>query len=244
MLRVAICDDLPEQAALIENAARTYFKSIKEVVEILTFHNAMDFLDAFEVKGHFDIALLDICMPGILGTDIAAEMRKAKSRCEIVFLSTSDEFAVEAFAVQAAHYLVKPFTQAEFNAALNRVMDSIRQRHSHKIIFRLVGGGIQVEEVNHILFSQSNGHVQQIYLKDGSSVETRQSLNSLWDTLEDIAPGQFVSPSKGYLVNQAAIHVIKNNDIEVGGHHIPLSKRKYRQFQEEYFQYIFSKNAY
>lgn len=32
-----------------------------------------------------------------------------------------------------------------------------------KVIFRLVGGGIQVEEINHILFVESNGHVQQVH---------------------------------------------------------------------------------
>lgn len=243
MLRIAICDDMPEQAALIERAARVYFQSIREVVDIMVFHKSMDFLDAFETAGDFDIALLDICMPGILGTDIAQEMRKLKSRCEIIFLSTSDEFAVEAFDVQAAHYLVKPFTQAEFDKAMDRVMDSIRQRHSRKMVFRLVGGGIQVEEVDNILYAQSEGHVQKVYIKGGSVLEMRQSLATLKDTLDGIVPGQFVSPGKGYLVNQNAIHIIKSDYIEIEGHHIPLTKRKYRQFQQQYFDFIFSRNV-
>lgn len=182
-------------------------------------------------------------MPGLLGTDIAAEMRKQKSRAEIIFLSTSEEFAVEAFAVRAAHYLVKPFTQKEFDQAMDRVMESIRQRHSGKMIFRLVGGGIQVEEVNAILYVESNGHIQQVYTADHSLLETRQSLASLLDTLDAIAPGQFVSPGKGYIVNQSAIRVIKSDYIEIQGHKIPLAKRKYRQFQESYLKFIFGQEA-
>lgn len=161
MVRIAICDDLQEQLDLIQKAVQQYFHDKKEPTEVFTYNNAMDFVDAFEKEGNFDIVLLDICMPGLLGTDIAAEMRKQKSRAEIVFLSTSEEFAVEAFAVRAAHYLVKPFTQKEFDQAMDRVMESIRQRHSGKMIFRLVGGGIQVEEVNAILYVESNGHIQQ-----------------------------------------------------------------------------------
>lgn len=143
MVRIAICDDLQEQLDIIQKAVQQYFHDKKEPTEVFTYNNAMDFVDAFEKEGNFDIVLLDICMPGLLGTDIAAEMRKQKSRAEIVFLSTSEEFAVEAFAVRAAHYLVKPFTQKEFDQAMDRVMESIRQRHSGKMIFRLVGGGIQ-----------------------------------------------------------------------------------------------------
>lgn len=62
--------------------------------------------------------LLDICMPGLLGTDIAREVRQRKDKTEIVFLTGSDEFAVEAFTLKAAHYLVKPFSQDEFDEAL------------------------------------------------------------------------------------------------------------------------------
>lgn len=239
MIRIAICDDMPDQLDIIERAARNYFRSIKEVIAVERYTKAMDFLDAFEKEGNFDIALLDICMPGIMGTDIAAEMRKRKSSCEIVFLSTSDEFGVEAFAVHAAHYLVKPFTQEQFDKAMSRVMENIYQRHSRKIILRIVGG-VQVVEVNDILFVQSEGHVQRVYLKDGTVLEMRQSLSSLVDTLDKVAPQQFASPAKGYLVNQQQIGSIKNGFIEVKGNQIPLTKRNSKQFQENYFQYIFS----
>ncbi len=207
MVRIAICDDLQEQLDIIQKAVQQYFHDKKEPTEVFTYNNAMDFVDAFEKEGNFDIVLL--------GTDIAAEMRKQKSRAEIVFLSTSEEFAVEAFAVRAAHYLVKPFTQKEFDQAMDRVMESIRQRHSGKMIFRLVGGGIQVEEVNAILYVESNGHIQKVYTADHSLLETRQSLASLLDTLDAIAPDQFVSPGKSYIVNQSAIRVIKSDYIEI-----------------------------
>lgn len=207
MVRIAICDDLQEQLDIIQKAVQQYFHDKKEPTEVFTYNNAMDFVDAFEKEGNFDIVLL--------GTDIAAEMRKQKSRAEIVFLSTSEEFAVEAFAVRAAHYLVKPFTQKEFDQAMDRVMESIRQRHSGKMIFRLVGGGILVEEVNAILYVESNGHIQKVYTADHSLLETRQSLASLLDTLDAIAPGQFVSPGKSYIVNQSAIRVIKSDYIEI-----------------------------
>lgn len=239
MIRIAICDDLPDQLEIIERAARKYFRSIKEVVAISKYNKAMDFLDAFEKEGDFDIALLDICMPGMMGTDIAEEMRKKKSGCEIVFLSTSDEFGVDAFAVRAAHYLVKPFTQEQFDKAMKRVMEMIYQRHSHKVILHIIGG-VRVVEINDILYVQSEGHVQRVFLKDGSILDMRQSLSSVVDTLEKVAPEQFASPSKGYFVNQQQIVSIKNGFLEMQDHKIPLSKRKSKQFQEDYFQYIFS----
>ena len=123
---------------------------------------------------------------------------------------------------------------ANTSASLSRTERRYPMRK--KVIFRLVGGGIQVEEINHILFVESNGHVQQVHTVDGSMLAMLQ-------TFETLAPGQFVSPGKGYIVNQSAIHIIKSEYIEVKGHKIPLAKRKYRQFQEDYFKFIFSKDA-
>ena len=71
MVRIAICDDLQEQLDIIQKAVQQYFHDKKEPTEVFTYNNAMDFVDAFEKEGNFDIVLLDICMPGLLGTDIA-----------------------------------------------------------------------------------------------------------------------------------------------------------------------------
>ena len=242
MFRLAICDD---DTLHMQNTLRCARETPEAAdCDIRTFSAPGELMDAVTGGGYRPhIALLDICMPGLLGTDIAAEMRKQKSRAEIVFLSTSEEFAVEAFAVRAAHYLVKPFTQEAFAQAMDRVMDSLRQRHSGKMVFRLVGGGIQVEEINAILYIESEGHIQKVYTADHSVLETRQPLAAILDMLESMAPGQFVSPGKGYVVNQSAIRLIKSDYIEIQGHKIPLAKRKYRQFQESYLKFIFGQDA-
>ena len=119
MLRIAICDDQPTQLMLICSAAKQYFAEFqKYVAEVYGFQNAMEFLDSLEQTGGYDIAILDICMPGINGVRVGTEIRKRKDPTEIIFLTTSNEFAVEAFALNAVHYLVKPFTQEQFQDCL------------------------------------------------------------------------------------------------------------------------------
>lgn len=112
MLHIAICDDQQDQIQKIREAAEKYFQNRKENMSCQTFENAFAFVEAVDKGALFDIVLLDVCMPGILGTDVARELRDHHSRAEIIFLTTSDEFAVEAFEVKATDYLLKPFTQA------------------------------------------------------------------------------------------------------------------------------------
>lgn len=239
MIHVAICDDMKNQVQLIHRAAQAYFGETNEHVTYALYDNAFNFLDDLEKHTVFDIILLDICMPGILGTDIAAQLRAHKVSSEIIFLTTSDEFAIEAFAVQATHYLLKPFTQEQFDKAMARAVERIRMRNSKRIIFH-IAGGVQVEEIDHILYTESQGHIMTVYLQDGSSLQTRQTMGSLLEMLERLSPGQFVSPAKGYIVNQKHIKCIKSTYIEISGHQVPLPKGKFRQFQESYFNYIFS----
>lgn len=238
MLRIAICDDMKDQVRLIHRAAMNYFSKENQQVIYKLYDNASAFLDDVEAKLPFDIVLLDIYMPGILGTDIARQLRREKGKSEIIFLTSSDEFALDAFSVDAAHYLLKPFTQNQFNQAMKRAFDRIRLRNSRRVIFK-VEGGIRVEEIENILYAESNSHILTVVLND-DTFTTRQSLTALKENLDTISPGQFVVPSKGYLVNRKAIRAIKSNGVEIGDALIPISRGTSKKFQEEYFAYIFS----
>lgn len=239
MLRIAICDDVQEELNKIRQAAEAYFRDSREPIAYATFTSSFAFTEAMEKGAQFDIILLDICMPGLLGTDVAKELRKQDTLAELIFLTTSDEFAVEAFSVKATDYVLKPFTQAQFDKALDRAVAMIRQRNSSKVLFRLLGGGVRIESVSQILYLESNGHILTVHLADDTSFETRKSMMDIKANLDKIAPGQFLSPNKGYLVNLAHIHIIKSDSVEVQNVRIPLGKRKYREFQQQYFEFMF-----
>lgn len=242
MIRVAICNRVREQCQVVEKEVQSYFKGNGEDVSCTIYTNTFQLLGDMEKEISIDIILLDIGVDGVSGLDAVREMRNHKWKSEIIFLADTPKLAVEAFALKAAYYLTKPFTQKNLKKALDAAMARIKQYHSRKMIFHLVGNAIQVEEVHHIVCLESNGHIQTVYLADGSSLQVRQSLANLQYELEKMAPGQFVSPSKGYLVNQNAIHVIKSDYIELKGKTIPLVKRKYRLFLQNYLQFIFEGN--
>ncbi len=239
MLRIAICDDLPDQIRRIRGAAEQYFAGSAERVAYTAYENGFTFLDEAD---RFDIALVDICMPGLLGTDVVREMKKRRCRAEVVFLTTSDEFAVQAFSLHAAYYLVKPFTQDEFNSAMERAVQQLTACRGKKIAFRLVGRGVQIEEISAVLYIESSGHILQIHLRDGTCLEPRLPLQTLQEQLEALAPGQFRSPGKGFLVNLEHIHRIKTDYLEMNGRRIPLARRRCRQFQEDYFRFYFQQD--
>jgi two-component system, LytTR family, response regulator len=81
-----------------------------------------------------DLALLDLQMPELGGLDVA-RMLKAGTTPVIAFVTAFDEFAVQAFELNAVDYLLKPVERARLEATLTRV----RERSSAKAPERAKG---------------------------------------------------------------------------------------------------------
>lgn len=69
----------------------------------------------------FDVALLDIHMPGADGMQLAAALRSAPEPPLVVFVTAHAEHAVQAFEVEAVDYLTKPVRLERLQAALQKV---------------------------------------------------------------------------------------------------------------------------
>lgn len=83
-----------------------------------------------------DLAFLDVQMPGGSGFDALRELAP-EERPVVVFVTAYDEHALRAFEVHAVDYLLKPFDDARFAAALARVKDEVRRRRSDRVNARL-----------------------------------------------------------------------------------------------------------
>lgn len=85
-----------------------------------------------------DLLLLDIQMPGCSGLEVAASL--GRPRPAIIFCTAYDQYAVDAFELNAIDYLLKPVNRARLHAALDRVRE-VRQIDREHQLDRLSRGG-------------------------------------------------------------------------------------------------------
>jgi two-component system LytT family response regulator len=78
-----------------------------------------------------DLVLLDIQMPGCSGLEVAASL--ARPRPAIIFCTAFDQYAVDAFELQAVDYLLKPVNRARLQSALARVRDQRLLDREHQL---------------------------------------------------------------------------------------------------------------
>ena len=128
---IALCDDDERELDRIENFLASY-QGRKQEVEYKTerFSSAEALLWQVRENGYLpDILLLDIFMSGKNGMEAAEEVRMLGLDMPIVFLTTSREYALKAYGVDAVQYLVKPLDDKRFFHAMDSVMGQIGRAH-------------------------------------------------------------------------------------------------------------------
>lgn len=83
-----------------------------------------------------DLAFMDVQMPGCDGFAALAKIDSAAAPA-IVFVTAYDEHALRAFEVSAVDYLLKPYDDSRFAAALQRGKDEVRRRQADTVNSRL-----------------------------------------------------------------------------------------------------------
>lgn len=94
------------------------FDDIQVVGEASNADEAAVLLDSLD----YDLVLLDIRMPGGTGLDLARRLGGREDPPAIVFTTAYPDYAVEAFDLAAADYLVKPFDEERLGRALRRAL--------------------------------------------------------------------------------------------------------------------------
>ena len=83
-----------------------------------------------------DLAFLDVQMPGSDGFAALEQISPATAPA-VVFVTAYDEHALRAFEVNAVDYLLKPYDDARFGAALQRAKEEVRRRQTDTVNARL-----------------------------------------------------------------------------------------------------------
>ena len=236
MLRIAVCDDeqlyLDKTRAMLEQYAAAHDMEITAEA----FMNPSALLDSMEAGERHDIYLLDIYMPGVSGMSVATDLRSKGVRSPIIFLTSSTEHAVEAFGVDATHYLLKPYTQQNFFAAMDKAMQSI-SAHAEESIVLKIGGEYQNVSVDRIMYCEAADNYQRLWMKDGSELLVRMTALELYDLLEGF--GCFHRCGRAYILNlnhvtkvTASSAVLKNGSV------LPLPRTAVASLRSAFFDHF------
>ena len=147
---------------------------------------------------------------------------------------------MDAFCLNAVHYVLKPFSDSDFIEAMDRAF--AKRADERKLLLSLVNGIVESVDINSIIYIESVAYRREVHTDTAVYEETRQTLHSLHERLEELSPGQFIQPYRGYIVNQDAIRTIMPDRIILhDGTAVIIKRGDFRRIRENFFSWTFNK---
>ena len=198
MLKIAICDDEKEFCDSAERMLKLYMEEKAVPYQADVFNVPSELVDMTEKGTTYDIYLLDIYMPGVTGMSIATELRSRGVKSPIIFLTSSTDHALEAFGVDATHYLLKPYTKDCFYAGMDKAMQSIASHKDDSIVLK-VDNEYRSISVSGIIYCESEDKYQRLYLESGEKLLIRISGADLYKQLSQF--DSFYHCGRAHIIN-------------------------------------------
>jgi two-component system, LytTR family, response regulator LytT len=177
--------------------------------------NGVEALEAIE-RLRPDVVFLDIQMPGLSGFEVARRVVTKGLGTHIIFVTAFDQYAVEAFEVNAIDYILKPVETARLEQALLRARrrsetEAPLNEHIEKIV-KLVGdrqqrrGQIAVKvaerfllvQTEDVIYASLNGDTISIVTGHVTGTSNYRTLDELQASLD---PDVFWRVHRSHLVN-------------------------------------------
>ena len=244
MLHIAVCEDQKNETERICEMVRHYQADHPHLqIQTDTFTTAEDLVSAIEGGNQYHLFLLDIIMPGMNGISLARTLCVEKTHPAIIFVTTSREYAVEAFSVRAVDYLVKPIDGQSLYRAFDNALEVLGNRVETYTSIRTSGLNHRIK-ISQIICVEVVGHSLCYHLANGEKIVTKVLRISFEQATQDLQEDvRFIRPHRSFLINAAYVVKFSKNELLMENQLvIPISRLRFPEVKQEYIRFLNSQD--
>lgn len=206
--------------------ARTTLKHLASKIEDLEVAgecaNAIEAYNELN-KQFIDLLLLDIEMPKISGVELTKNLNN--KRPLIIFITSKQDYAVEAFELNVVDYLVKPIAPARFIQAIDKARELFESSHeevnvtNEEFIFIRDSNIIRRLKVDDILFAEAMGDFVKLH-----TISKFFAIHSTLKSVEERLPSdKFIRVHRSYIIAINKIDTIQDGVLVLNGKPVPVA---------------------
>lgn len=243
MLKIAICDDIQKELERIAALTSEYLTEHNLDAELRQFGHPDALLTACE-KEVFHIYLLDMVMPMVSGLEVGKSIRRSDREAQIIYITTEPGYALDAYAVNPLHYLIKPVERQALFSALELAFSRLNLDDEITITVK-TKEGLRILPANQISCCEYKNHSANYTLIGGEQVKTTTLMGNF---AEYIAPllrdPRFLSPHASFVLNMSRVERLTRDGFYLqDGSFVPVSARQYATVRNSYLNYRLSKEG-
>ena len=225
MFRIALCDDDKEELKKTYVSLQDYLQRHPELAaRVLPFASGTELLEQAGREGGFDLYLLDVIMPGCDGIQTGKKLRELGGDGEIIYLTTSSDYAVDSYNVRAFFYLLKPVEQERLFQVLDAAVQTLNRRRTQSILVSTASGSQRIL-LDHILYVERVGRGICYYCAEGP-VDTQTIQVSFRTAVEPLlADRRFCLCGASFLLNMERVVKVEGASAQLdNGKRVPLPR--------------------
>ena len=200
-----------------------------------------DFFDSGEAllevfsEHEYDLVLMDIYMKGMTGIETVSKIREVDPDVPVAFITTSTDFALESYRLDAQGYIEKPYDEKkivrmlDIAAKMRTALPSLSIKKENETL-KLPQRDIQ--------YLEQHQHKVKIILCDGRDVTIYGKISELMEQLEG---EPFCNCHKSYCVNLAYVRSIDTGIrcfVMKDGENIPIRRESMTEVKNLYENYL------
>lgn len=239
VMRIALCDDDEAELLKVKRLVDGFMAKNQshEQISCRVFNDGDELLSNIRKDSGYDLLILDILMPGMNGLELAAEIRCGNADCKIIFLTSSPEFALHSYKVNAFFYLLKPFLACELESLLEKALYEVIREKSASIVVKETGKLTRVK-IHTIQYVECIRHTICFHLRNHQVLHCSGTMNEFCEIL--LSDKKFTKCHKSFIVNMDYVTSITSKDfIMADKTMIPISRKSYKQIKDSYINYFF-----
>lgn len=205
--------------------------------------NALSAMDYLRKHDNINIIFLDINMPNLSGLQL---LKIVQPHQPVIFTTAYSEYAVESYELNAADYLLKPFSFERFTKAVYKAVDVLAKRYKSadaltkgkKIVYIKSDGKNYPVFIDDILYCEARKNYTMVVLKNEQKLMPLIPLSKIENALVE-AGGDFLQTHRSFLISQKHITAVSTNTVMITKFEIPIGI----QFKEKFFIAIRMKDS-
>lgn len=175
-MKILLIDDEELQLLRLESAC----KKVMPESEFFSFTNP---IKVVESNINFDLAFLDIEMPGLNGIQLAKKLKSINPKIKIIFVTAYYNYVLDAYRVHASGYITKPVNENKIKVEIDELDNVINLKSEKKLQVKCFGNFEVFHNGNPVKFSYQKSKEVFAYLidREGSLINVNELNAVLWE---------------------------------------------------------------
>lgn len=238
-MKIAICDDNKDDLAVLQEFAKRYYTD----AEISSFKSTDEMERALDGDKLFDLYLFDILIDNFTGIDLARLVRKHSENAPIIFITSSTEFALDAFSVEATQYLIKPITYEALSKVFDKLSARLKNAENNFVIVINDEGASVSFDVSDVMYIDYLSRRVNYYLSGEKTIHSLYARTKFAQSIPFSLPEDFIYVQSACIVNLKYVKALSKDSVVLKNDAVlAVSSSKYKEVKTRYFDY-FLKNG-